>query len=713
MDQQQESNSMKQLFPQSSSPSLSPFKIKKHIFVGISLLVSFLIFSVTVVDLVGIKPHLCFEFLSSSSTKERRNNDVCDYSYGKWVRSRQRDVDGTSYGEECRFLDPGFRCLNNGRKDSGFRQWRWQPHGCNLPRIFMAEKWFEYRYVTEEELEELKQREFSGWILTYTKKRRPARHGDRGERATYHVTVPDIFTDVGRLSGKPEDRRLTEQERSHLQTYLLTNCEDVLQYERIFMAEKRFEYRYATEEELEELKQREFSGWMLTYGFCFLGKASEYSEEIPRKSKRSSEFPRNTRKFNASDFLERSRDGRIVLVGDSIGRNQWESLLCMLSQAVSNQSEIYEVNGNPISKHKGFLSMRFPEHNVTVEYHRTPFLVVVARPPENSPEDVKMTVRVDEFNWQSKRWVGSDVLVFNTGHWWNEDKTFNIGCYFQEGGKLNKTMGVMEGFKKSLKTWKSWVLEKLDHESSYVFFRSFSPVHYRNGTWNLGEHNVTVEYHRTPFLVVVARPPENSPEDVKMTVRVDEFNWQSKRWVGSDVLVFNTGHWWNEDKTFNIGCYFQEGGKLNKTMGVMEGFKKSLKTWKSWVLEKLDHESSYVFFRSFSPVHYRNGTWNLGGLCDADTNPETDMKKMEPDPIQNTYVSEVIQEMRYEHSKVKFLNITYLTEFRKDAHPSRYREPGTPEDAPQDCSHWCLPGVPDTWNEILYAQLLAMNYTTK
>ncbi|CAN7003574.1 unnamed protein product, partial [Brassica oleracea var. botrytis] len=74
-----------------------------------------------------------------------------------------------------------------------------------------------------------------------------------------------IFTDVGRLSGKPKDRRLTEHERSHLQTYLLTNCEDVLQYERIFMAEKRFEYRYATEDELEEMKQREFTGWMFTY----------------------------------------------------------------------------------------------------------------------------------------------------------------------------------------------------------------------------------------------------------------------------------------------------------------------------------------------------------------------------------------------------------------------------------------------------------------
>lgn len=135
MDHHRESNPQKELFSLSSSP-FSTLKIKKPIFVGISLLISFLIFSVIVIDLVGFEPHLCFGFLSSSRTltKETGNDDVCDYSYGRWVR-RRRDVDETSYyGEECRFLDPGFRCLNNGRKDSGFRQWRWQPHGCDLPR---------------------------------------------------------------------------------------------------------------------------------------------------------------------------------------------------------------------------------------------------------------------------------------------------------------------------------------------------------------------------------------------------------------------------------------------------------------------------------------------------------------------------------------------------------------------------------------------------
>ena len=56
----------------------------------------------------------------------------CDYSDGKWVKDA---TTATLYGEDCPFLDPGFRCERNGRNDSSFRQWRWQPHGsCHLPK---------------------------------------------------------------------------------------------------------------------------------------------------------------------------------------------------------------------------------------------------------------------------------------------------------------------------------------------------------------------------------------------------------------------------------------------------------------------------------------------------------------------------------------------------------------------------------------------------
>jgi len=57
-----------------------------------------------------------------------------------------------------------------------------------------------------------------------------------------------------------------------------------------------------------------------------------------------------------------------------------------------------------------------------------------------------------------------------------------------------------------------------------------------------------------------------------------------------------------------------------------------------------------------------------------------------------------------------------MTDFRKDGHPSIYRKQNlTPEERKsplryQDCSHWCLPGVPDIWNEILYAELLMREY---
>lgn len=62
---------------------------------------------------------------------------------------------------------------------------------------------------------------------------------------------------------------------------------------------------------------------------------------------------------------------------------------------------------------------------------------------------------------------------------------------------------------------------------------------------------------------------------------------------------------------------------------------------------------------------------------------------------------------------ITLLNITQLSEYRKDAHTQIYKKqwsPLTPEQLANprsyaDCIHWCLPGLQDTWNELLYAKL--------
>lgn len=51
---------------------------------------------------------------------------------------------------------------------------------------------------------------------------------------------------------------------------------------------------------------------------------------------------------------------------------------------------------------------------------------------------------------------------------------------------------------------------------------------------------------------------------------------------------------------------------------------------------------------------------------------------------------------------INVLDVTYMSAFRSDAHVGNWSD----NLSIQDCSHWCLPGVPDMWNEIVLSQLL-------
>lgn len=61
-----------------------------------------------------------------------RTDESCDVFSGRWVRD---ETSRPHYTEEgCPFISSQMRCLAHGRPEKAYQFWRWQPHGCSLPR---------------------------------------------------------------------------------------------------------------------------------------------------------------------------------------------------------------------------------------------------------------------------------------------------------------------------------------------------------------------------------------------------------------------------------------------------------------------------------------------------------------------------------------------------------------------------------------------------
>ncbi|KAM7518730.1 hypothetical protein LguiB_017692 [Lonicera macranthoides] len=184
-------------------------------------------------------------------------------------------------------------------------------------------------------------------------------------------------------------------------------------------------------------------------------------------------------RFNVDAILENLRGKRVVFVGDSLGRTQWESMICLLITGVVDKRSVYEVNGNKITKQIRHLAVRFSSFNLRVEFYRSVFLVQPSSVPKRAPKRIKSTLELDKLDDISKEWIDSDILVFNTGHWWTPTKLFDMGRYFQIGGKMRLGMSMNNGYRTALATWASWVENKVNTNRTHIFFRTFEPSHWR------------------------------------------------------------------------------------------------------------------------------------------------------------------------------------------------------------------------------------------
>ncbi|KAL5096102.1 hypothetical protein RYX36_000429 [Vicia faba] len=186
--------------------------------------------------------------------------------------------------------------------------------------------------------------------------------------------------------------------------------------------------------------------------------------------------------FEPNTFLKLINNMHIAFVGDSLARNQIESLICLLSTS-SKPKRVH---------HPGSRKWYFASHNATLSFYWSPFLVKGDQRKPKGPN--YNTIYLDHVN---ERWFRDidqmDLIVLSLGHWFMfpsiyYEGDFVIGCLNCHGFKFNYTdIGFYGPLRKALRTSINSIIErKISNGNGIdVIVRTFSPSHFE-GEWDKG-----------------------------------------------------------------------------------------------------------------------------------------------------------------------------------------------------------------------------------
>uniref|UniRef100_A0A1J3GMC6 Protein ALTERED XYLOGLUCAN 4 n=1 Tax=Noccaea caerulescens TaxID=107243 RepID=A0A1J3GMC6_NOCCA len=198
-------------------------------------------------------------------------------------------------------------------------------------------------------------------------------------------------------------------------------------------------------------------------------------------------------RFDANRFLDLMRDKHLAFVGDSMARNQLESLICLLS-TVSIPDLVYR-NGED----NKFRKWRFGSHNVTVSVYWSPFLVAGIEKSGKLDHNILHLDRVDE------KWGNDleriDTVVVSVGHWFLHPAVYYesgtvLGCHSCEASNCTE-IGFFDVFRKAIRT----TLKAVAGKRREVILTTFSPSHFEGRPWDsLDACNMTEPYEEGKVL---------------------------------------------------------------------------------------------------------------------------------------------------------------------------------------------------------------------